>query len=208
MRRRAPVPSLSLLLALAVAAVPAPALAQAPFSIADILGPGFPYELVSARHADRIAWIEYERGVRNVYTATPPDFRPLRLTSWAQDDGVDLTELQISDDGETVTFVRGHTPNREGWIANPASDPRGGQRVVYAASTSGGEAWPVADVYEYALAPDGRSLLYARDGQIHRVEVNPGLRPTAASGDAPLFRGFGDDRGSRSGPPTAVAPRS
>jgi len=196
MRRHATPPSFPFhLLVLALAAAPLPAVAQAPFSIADVLSPGFPYELVSARHADRIAWIEYERGMRNVYTATPPDFRPLRLTSWAQDDGVDLTELQISDDGETVTFIRGHTPNREGWIANPASDPGGGHRVVYAASTRGGRAWPVADVYEYALAPDGRSILYARDGQIHRAEVNPGLRPASGPDDAPLFRGFGDNRG-------------
>ena len=70
---------------------------QTSFSIEDILSPGFPSSLVSARHANRIAWIENERGMRNVYTATPPEYDPVRLTSYLEDDGVDLTGLQISD---------------------------------------------------------------------------------------------------------------
>ena len=64
---------------------------QTSFSIEDILSPGFPSSLVSARHANRIAWIENERGMRNVYTATPPEYDPVRLTSYLEDDGVDLT---------------------------------------------------------------------------------------------------------------------
>ncbi len=165
----------------------------APFSIADIIGPPFPYELVSAHGADRIAWIAFERGTRNVYTATPPDFEPVKLTAYDADDGVDLTELQISDDGETVTFIRGHMPNGVGWIANPSSDPRGGERVVYAMNTSGGAPWRVAHVVEYQLAPDGRSIVYDHDGQIHRAEVNPGVRSAVGPDDEPLFRAWGEN---------------
>ena len=36
--------------------------AKAPVSIASILKPGLPLELVSAKKADRIAWISYEEG--------------------------------------------------------------------------------------------------------------------------------------------------
>ena len=115
-----------------------PAQAQARYSIQDILSPGFPSSLVSAKHADRIAWIENERGMRNVYTAMPPGYEPVRLTNYSEDDGIELTGLQISDDGEIVSFIRGHTPNRVGWVANPTSDPRGGERVVWAMSTRGG----------------------------------------------------------------------
>ena len=38
-------------------------------SIASILKPGLPLELVSAKRADRIAWVSYEEGRRNVFTA-------------------------------------------------------------------------------------------------------------------------------------------
>ena len=42
------------------------------FTIEQVLSPAFPFELVSAKKADRIAWIAYERGQRNVFTAAAP----------------------------------------------------------------------------------------------------------------------------------------
>ena len=162
------------------------------FSIDDVVSYAFPYDLVSARKADRIAWIEFERGMRNVYTAAAPDFEPVRLTSFTEDDGVDLSGLQISDDGAVVAFIRGHTPNRDGWVANPSSDPRGAERAVWAVSTSGGRPWRVVEATSFELSPDGKWVLYVRDGQIYRAPVNPGL---AASQDLdaapPLFRAYG-----------------
>lgn len=97
-----------------------PAQAQR-FSIEDVLSPGYPVQLVSARAADRIAWIEYEEGKRNVYTAAAPDFTPARLTRFEDDDGRDLSNLRISDDGSTLVFLRGHTPTgRDGSPTRPA----------------------------------------------------------------------------------------
>src|SRR5690606_7391456 len=96
-------PAASLLGAILLPALPARLAAQGArqaleprFSIEQVLSPGFAYELVAARAADRIAWIENQRGVRNVYTAAAPDFTPVRLTHHHADDGVDLTGLQIS----------------------------------------------------------------------------------------------------------------
>src|SRR5437588_12321604 len=81
--------------------------AQATSSVAPFISPGFPSDLVSAKKADRIAWIVYERGLRNVYAASAPDFKPVRLTKFLADDGVILSYLEISDDGSVVTFTRG-----------------------------------------------------------------------------------------------------
>jgi dipeptidyl aminopeptidase/acylaminoacyl peptidase len=188
---RRPLGVLALAWSLALA-VPAPTAAQAAYSIDDVLSPGFPYSLVSAEGADRIAWLEYERGTRNVYTAAPPDFDPARLTSWLEDDGIDLQSLQISRDGEIVTFIRGHTPNRDGWVANPTSDPRGGERVVWAMSTRGGNPWRVVEARGYTLSPDGRWVAYAKDGQIHRAPVSSGLGAEVDAG-APFFRAYGSN---------------
>ncbi len=79
-----------LLLALAIAL---PSAAQKPASMAQFLSPGYPASLVSAKKADRIAWIAYEAGKRNVYAAAAPDFRPVRLTRFTEDSGIDLTGL-------------------------------------------------------------------------------------------------------------------
>lgn len=162
------------------------------FSIEAVLSPAFPLDLVAARGADRVAWISYDEGVRNVHTAAGPVYRPSTLTSNARDDGIDVSGLQISDDGEVVAWIRGHAPNREGWVANPASDPRGQERAVWAASTRGGDPWRVVEANAFTLSPDGRWVAYVRDGQIHRAEVNAGLaQPTDA---APLFVAFGNNR--------------
>ncbi len=122
-----------------------PTIAQSRSTVDQYLAPGYPYELVSAKKADRIAWLAFERGMRNVYTASAPDFAPVRVTRHLEDDGVDLTGLSISNDGATVVFVRGHTPNRNDWIANPTSDPNGAQRTIWAARTAGGPAWKIAE---------------------------------------------------------------
>ena len=155
---------------------------------------------MSAKAADRIAWIEYEEGRRNVYTAAAPDFEPVRLTRFEDDDGRDLSTLRISDDGSVVVFLRGHNPNRDGWIANPASDPRGAERAAWAASTAGGEPWRVAEAWNVALSPDGAWIAYTSDGNIYRAPVNPGVvNPggvtaggmVVAGPQQPLFSVFG-----------------
>ncbi|MCK5651179.1 MAG: PD40 domain-containing protein, partial [Gemmatimonadetes bacterium] len=167
--------------------------AQADFTIEDILSPLFPVEMVSANAADRIAWIAFERGMRNVYTAATPDFEPMRLTRWMADDGTDLTDIRISDDGEVVVFVRGHFPNRVGWVANPSSDPQGGEEAIWAAGTRGGDPWRVVEGSDPVLSPDGRWVLYVKEGQIYRASVDPGTAVEDADDSPPLFRAWGEN---------------
>lgn len=168
--------------------------AQQRLSIDQFLAPGFPFELVSAKAADRIAWLAYERGRRNVFTAAPPSFTPVPLTRHLDDDGIDLTDLRISDDGSIVVFVRGHAPNRAGWVANPLSDPDGAERTIWAARTSGGDPWLVAEGGEPVLAPDGSAVLYVKDGQIYRAPVDPRVRRTPMDrGEVPFIRAWGDN---------------
>src|SRR5438105_12745357 len=59
------------------------------YTIDQFLSPASPLEVSAAKKADRIAWVTYERGMRNVYTAAAPDFRSVRLTKFLDDDGVD-----------------------------------------------------------------------------------------------------------------------
>jgi len=147
----------------------------------------FPLELVAARKVDRIAWISNDKGLRNVYTAAAPDFRPVRVTSFMKDDGVDTTQLSISDDGSMVTFTRGHEKNRLDWVASPEADPQGVERALYAAKTAvPGVSWRLAEGSSGQLSPDGRYVTWAQDGQIFRVptsqaprtnDIDKGLKP-------------------------------
>ena len=185
-----------LLVLTASASAPLVAAHQAPttglYTIDQILAPAYPVEITAAKKAERIAWISYERGMRNVYTAAGPAFEPVKLTDVTTDDGNDMTDVALSDDGGIAVFVRGHTPNRDGWIANPTSEPDGAERAIWAVRTSGGPAWRIAEGAAPTLSPDGRWVAFARDGQIHRAPVDPNLAAARGAGDdTRLFTAFG-----------------
>jgi dipeptidyl aminopeptidase/acylaminoacyl peptidase len=148
-------------------------------TIAQYIGTSEPLEVASAEKADRIAWITYDRGMRNVYTAAAPDFKPVRLTSFMEDNGVDMTAISLSADGSTAVFVRGGAANRQGWIADPGHDPDGGDRAIWAVHTTGGApAVRVAEGQGPTVSPDGKWVLYVKDNQIFRARTTKAAPPT------------------------------
>ena len=174
--------------------------AMAP-TVAQFLGPSSPLTLAAAKKADRVAWMAYERGMRNVYTAAAPAFKPVRLTNFLQDDGVDLTDVSVSDDGSIIVFVRGSAPNRAGWIANPGHDPEGGDRAIWAVRTAGGAPWRVVQGGSPVLSPDGRRVVYVKDGQIYAARVSQTApNDSMQRGDKPLVKEWGRQSSPRWSP--------
>src|SRR5688572_21184832 len=57
-------------------------------TIEQFISPASPLELASAKKVDRLAWPVFEKGMRNVYTAAAPDFTPVRLTRFLEDNGI------------------------------------------------------------------------------------------------------------------------
>ncbi|MDA1081201.1 MAG: alpha/beta fold hydrolase [Gemmatimonadetes bacterium] len=156
------------------------------------LAPGYPQFMVAAKKADRIAWQVYDEGKRNVYFAAAPDFRARRLTSFLEDDGVELTNVTISDDGSVVAFVRGLAPNRDGWVANPTANPDGAERAIWAIRTAGGAARRVAEGSSPVLSPDGRHVLFLKDGQIYRASTTQTAQSSKMDkGEEPFIKAWG-----------------
>jgi len=179
------------------------AAAQTPVTIERILSYPYTYELVSAGKTDRLAWFEFQQGRRNVLTAAAPDFKPVRLTQFAEDDGTDLTGLRISDDGSVIVFVRGHEPNRIGWVANPSSFPDGSEQAIWAVRTREAKPFRLAAGSDPELSPDGTMVLFVKDGQIYGVPVPPAGKtpPVMIERDRrPLFVTWGTNSGPRWSP--------
>ncbi len=165
------------------------------YSIDQFLSPASPLEVSAAKKADRLAWVTYEKGMRNVYVASAPDFKAVRITRFMDDDGVDVSSVRLSDDGAIAIFVRGSGQNRAGWVANPSHDPSGPDRSVWAAKTDGTGAWRLASIENTetpaggrgggrgggpTLSPDGKYVVFARDGQLYRAKT---ARPVASAMD-------------------------
>lgn len=160
-----------------------------------------PLTLISAAKVDRVAWKTYEKGMRNVYTAAAPLWKPVKLTKFNEDNGIDVSAITLSDDGSVAVFVRGSAPNSRDWVANPTHDPDGPERAIWAVKTTGGPAWRVAAGAGPSLSPDGKSVLFVKDGQIFRARVLPGTATTAMDkGERPFITAWGRQSNPRWSP--------
>ena len=178
-----------------------PALSQSTPSVAQFLSPASPLSLASAKKADRLAWPAYERGMRNVYTAAAPSFTPVRLTSWLKDDGNDVSDVSVSDDGSIIVFVRGSDPNRMGWIANPMHDPNGADRAIWAVRATGGAPWRVTPGGSPELSPDGKRVVYVNNGQIYSARVMQNAPADSMQrGEKPFIKEWGRQSSPRWSP--------
>src|SRR5581483_9311538 len=79
-----------------VLALPSAAAPPANFTMAQVLDYPFVSGLVAAERADRIAWVRNVGGVRNVWVAEGPSFKPRQITRYTQDDGQEITQLTFS----------------------------------------------------------------------------------------------------------------
>jgi len=166
------------------------------FELQDILSAPYADELISAGDSERIAWVVYEAGVRNIWTAAAPSFEPHRLTAFEADDGQRVGGLAFTSDGSLLYFERG---NAEG--ANPGSDPSHPVQTIHVINLASGDSWEVAKGGGVVLAPDDRHFLYQLDGKPMLAEVSasrPAADPEGEQEDGagakpePLFRARGD----------------
>ncbi len=122
----------------------------------------YPYadELAAAKNADRIAWARIIDGVRNVWIAEGPSFRPRQITHYTEDDGQEITHLTFSPDGAHLVYVRGGDHD-ENWPAegNLAPDPNSSSEqpkvTIWAASLSGGVPIKIAEGDAPAISARG-----------------------------------------------------
>ena len=105
-------PLLSIMALAAILAVPgAPAFAQQnKLSIELIDSAPYPFDMIAAPSGGALAWIYNERGARNVWVAEPSaggGYTSRRVTAYTGDDGVDISSLRWTGDGQWLVYTRG-----------------------------------------------------------------------------------------------------
>jgi len=83
----------------------------------------FPSDLVAAPVGGSVAWVQIAKGARNIWVASPPEYKGRQLTSYSEDDGEDLGELVWTADAKAIVYTRGGDLDNFGESPNPRSAP-------------------------------------------------------------------------------------
>jgi dipeptidyl aminopeptidase/acylaminoacyl peptidase len=162
----------------------APASAQAPlpagtFTMEQVLAYPFVPELEAAEKGDAVAFVRVVKGVRNVWIAKGPAFKPRQLTHYAADDGQEITQLTFSPEGAHLVYVRGgdHDANWEAKLPpDPASSAVEPKVTIWAAQASGRAPAKVAEGDGPAISFRGE-LAYIKDNQVWTAPFNGKGKP-------------------------------
>lgn len=151
------------------------------FTIAQVLDYPYTNEIAAAENADRIAWVRNVAGVRNIWVADGPSYKPRQVTHYSQDDGQEITNLTFSPDGTHFVYVRGgdHDANwpAEGNLApDPTSSPDQPKVTIWTASLQGGAPVKIAEGDSPALSSRG-VLAYVANDQVWTTPLDGKGKP-------------------------------
>lgn len=151
-------------LAVGLASAAGPVRAQAPYTLEDVLSAPFPSALTADTEGRRVAWVQNDEGVRDIWVAEAPDFQGRRLTDYGAEDGQEITDLQFAQGGAALVYVRGGSPNQAGELPNPTSDPEGVSRAIWRVALGGGDPVRLTGGSSPSVSPDGSTVAYLDRG--------------------------------------------
>ena len=147
-------------------------------SIERYLNAPFASELLAAPGGGRVAWIVEERGARNLWVASAPDYNGRRLTAYTEDDGQDLGDLAWSADGRFLAYARGGDLETNGDNPNPRNLPATPEQAVFVVALEGGVPKKLSEGRGPAISRDGH-VAFLKNGQIWMTTIE-GAQPAEA----------------------------
>jgi dipeptidyl aminopeptidase/acylaminoacyl peptidase len=139
---------------------------QSPVTIDRLMSPPFPDGLVAAPAGGAVAWVFNDRGARNIWIASGPEYRGTALTTYVGDDGQEITDLHWTPDGKSIVYVRGGDANGRGEYPNPVSVPAGVEQDVWVVSIAGGAPRRIGEGHSPAVSPKGDRVAFIRHREI------------------------------------------
>jgi dipeptidyl aminopeptidase/acylaminoacyl peptidase len=147
------------------------------FTLEQVLSAPFPSELIAAPGGGKVAWLLNERGARNIWIASAPDYKGVRLTAYNGDDGQDIGQLQWTPDARSVVYVRGGDLEFLGRPdPNPSADPAGVEQSIWIAAP-GEKPRKIGDGHSPAISPKGDRVAYLKGGQIWWAPISGSDKP-------------------------------
>ncbi len=147
-----------------------------PFTLEQILSAPFPSHLIAQHNGSRIAWVYNQQGSRNLWLAEQAGGKARQVTNYPGDNGQEIGQTDFTPDGLNLMYVRGGAPNRAGESPNPALIPEGVKQEIWIVPIAGGTPRKLADGGNFLLAPDGKSVLFLKRGQVWSVGLEAGAK--------------------------------
>jgi dipeptidyl aminopeptidase/acylaminoacyl peptidase len=140
------------------------------FTLEQVMSAPFPSDLVAAAVGGKVAWVLNARGARNIWIAEPPSYKGRQLTSFNEDDGMEIGELAWTPDGHSLIFTRGG--DLEGFGENPnprsrAEEPKQGIWIV----ASDGKPHQLAEGHSAIIAPKGDRIAFISKRDVWWVKI-------------------------------------
>src|SRR5690606_2631022 len=138
----------------------------------------YPSELTSSPVGEKIAWAMNEQGKRNVYFAEGPDFEPVKLTQFNNDDGQEISNLKFTADGNWLIFVRGgdHGGGNASSTVNAQNLPTLPKVEIWKIELQSKKAESVVEGDDFVLGPQNQ-LLYLKGGQVWKADLGGKANP-------------------------------
>jgi len=152
-------------------------IANAQANIEPFLSVPFPTELKSSKDGKTIAWVFNNKGVRNIFTSEAPAFEYKKITSFTDDDGMEITNLEFTPDNNNIIFVKGNAPNTKGEPANPAQLQYSTERTLWIIKKSGDSLKKIAVGNQPKVSPDGKKLAFVQGGQVWLFNFDSSSKP-------------------------------
>ncbi len=158
--------------------IAAPLAAQQPFTLEQVTAAPFPENLTAAPAGGKVAWQLNARGVRNLWVAAPPDYQGRQITSYTEDDGQEINQVEWTPDGQSVIYVRGGDFEMGREDPNPRSNPAGVEQVIWIVDS--GAPRRLAEGHSPAVSPKGDRVAFVQKGQIWMAMLEGDAKPAQA----------------------------
>ena len=136
------------------------------FTLEQVMSAPFPTSLVAAPSGGALAWVFNERGQRNIWVASPPEYVGKALTAYEGDDGQEIADLVWTADAGAIVYVRGGAPNRQGEYPNPLSEPAGVSQEVWVVPADSGTPHRLGEGDSPAASPSHDRVAFLKGGQV------------------------------------------
>ncbi len=154
--------------------------AQQPFTLEQVTSAPFPSSLIAAPSGGKIAWQLNARGVRNLWVASPPDYVGRQITTYTEDDGLEINEIRWTPDARSLVYVRGGDFEMGRENPNPRSDPAGVEQTIWVISADGGAPRRLAEGRAPAISPKGDRVAFLSKDQIWIASLDGHEKPEQA----------------------------